>query len=330
MKKKIFLLLLLNNVVFSFPGGGRKITLKLPDGDTIGTYSGEMSNDVPNGQGRFTAKNDAGEIWTYEGEFKNGHFDGKGKITRKNGQCEVGTYKNDAIVPLKNAANNLFLSPETLIYNCVEITGKICSLPEYTDSGVIIQMNTDLVNNNKTVAVYINNKNFKATQNNYLTVTGIVCDKDTALSLFNKDLSIPAIIAKKHRILNYIDAVSPTKKDLIVNHTQTQLGYSVTVQKVEIAEAETRVYVKVENNGLDRFSLYSLSSKIIQNGKEYEENDNIELEYPDVQLELIKGISTSGIIVFPPISESDFTLILHGSSYEINETIAPYKFNISF
>jgi len=78
----------------------------------------------------------------------------------------------------------------------------------------------------------------------------------------------------------------------------------VTLQKVEFAEQETRVYLKVDNNGSDNFSVYSFNSKITQDGKQFGEQDNWEAEYPQIQTDLLVGNSTEGIIVFPTLEPS--------------------------
>ena len=73
----------------------------------------------------------------------------------------------------------------------------------------------------------------------------------------------------------------PTIKSVELSRvTQDQLGYSITVEKVEFAEKETRVYVTIQNNGSSNFSAYSFNSKIIQNGKQYEEARNYSADYP--------------------------------------------------
>ena len=50
----------------------------------------------------------------------------------------------------------------------------------------------------------------------------------------------PQLPQKEYKVIDYKDALAPTVKTIDVNQTQTQLGYSVTVQKIEYAEKETR------------------------------------------------------------------------------------------
>ena len=113
-----------------------------------------------------------------------------------------------------------------------------------------------------------------------------------------------------------------------VNETQTQYGYSVTLQKIELAEKETRVYLKVDNQGADTFNVYSFNAKITQAGKQFEEQYNWNTEYPKIQSNLLIGNSTEGIITFPNLNDSVFTVIIDASSDNWEEDIKPYTFNI--
>lgn len=77
----------------------------VPDEELIsvtreGSYSGDMINGIPNGQGTFITENDAGVKWTYTGEFKNGTFDGYGeKVWEDGSRVEAGTFINGVFTP---------------------------------------------------------------------------------------------------------------------------------------------------------------------------------------------------------------------------------------
>lgn len=85
-------------------------------GDRTGTYTGDLVDGLPDGVGKFVAKNLLGEVWTYEGEFVQGHFEDEGVTTWETGQIELGTYKNDETVPMsEEKAANLFNSPKECV-----------------------------------------------------------------------------------------------------------------------------------------------------------------------------------------------------------------------
>lgn len=330
MKKKGIIACLVCCLAFSLMGCSKKMTLNLSYGDRVGKYSGELSEDgIPNGKGKFVSTSENGEKWTYEGDFKDGHFDGEGKTTWENGQVEIGTYKDDVIVPLKgDETKSLYTTPENLKNHYVELIGTVFMAPEYMDDGVCVQMMSDIKNHDNNTVVYIHDKDFKVKQNDYLHVVGLVGGTVTGQNALGNAVSAPTITAKEYEIYSYKDAVAPALKTIEVNQTQSQLGYSVTVQQVEYAENETRVYLKVDNHGSDKFNVYSFYTKITQDGKQYSEQNNWEADYPAVQTDLLVGNSSEGVIVFPAINEGAFTLTVEGSSNNFWEDLKPYTFDI--
>lgn len=308
-------------------GCSKKITLNLAFGEKTGTYSGEMVNGVPDGKGKFTTTNSEGERWTYEGEFKNGHFEGEGKITWKSGQVEIGTYKDDKVVPLKgDEIKTLYTSTENFKGRCVEIIGKVFNSPEYVDGAVSLQMWADTENSDNNIIVYVADGDFKVKLDDYVKIVGIVGDVFKGKNAFGADVSAPTVKAKEYSVITYQEAVMPTISQMEINQTQTQFGYNVTLQKVEFAQKETRVFVKFENKGSAKFNLYSSNAKIIQNGKQYEEQSNWDADYPEIQTDLIVGTTTEGIIIFPAIEESSFKIILEASSDNYEERIKDFVF----
>lgn len=331
MKKRITALVICAVIMLSISACGTQITLNLSYGDRTGVYSGDMTNGVPNGAGKFTAENADGVGWTYEGQFANGHFEGEGKTTWKSGQVEIGTYKNDVIVPIEgDRLKSVWASPADYKHHCVQFVGKVFTSPEYSDTGVAVQLYTDIKNSDGNVIAYIYDPELKVEQGDYIKIKGLVSDVFDGENAFGATLSVPTVDAAEHEIMSYAEAVMPTKTELPVNQTQTQYGYSVTVEKIELADEETRVYVKVENNGTDKFSLYSFNCLLVQNSKQYEEQSNWDADYPEIQTDLLVGNTTEGVIAFPAVSEGDFSLILDAYSENWDEEIEPFTFSISY
>lgn len=92
----------------------QEITISLKDygdGSVIehtrtGLYTGTLINGIPEGEGYFEARNDAGDAWYYKGEFKNGTFNGQGEFRYINlegweNYSETGTYTDGLFTPTK-------------------------------------------------------------------------------------------------------------------------------------------------------------------------------------------------------------------------------------
>lgn len=132
-------------------------------------------------------------------------------------------------------------------------------------------------------------------------------------------------------MVTYQEACAPTLYTATVQTAaQTQCGYTVSVDSVELAEKETRVAVTVTNNGAAAFSIYDSSAKIVQNGKQFEREYNSYADYPELQSDLMVGASTTGIITFPVLEKADFDITLTGSSDDWDESIAPFTFHCTF
>lgn len=322
----VFVMLLFVSILAAC--GGKEITLHLSYGDRTGKYSGDMTDGVPNGQGKFTAKNEEGVEWTYEGSFVNGHFQGEGKTTWKSGQVEIGTYEDDVIVPLKDEQLRTFYSnTEEFLHHCVELVGQVFTSPENDENGVAVQFYTDIENHDKNTIVYIPATDFEVKQGDYIHIIGLVDSEVDGVNILGGGITAPLVIAREYEVISYIDAVSPTKETIDVNKTLSQYDYSITVEKVELAEKETRVYISIQNSGTDVFHMYSFNAVLSQNGKQLSEEYNYEADYPAFESDLHVGNSTEGIITFPPIENQPFTLILDAGSDNFNERIKPFEFS---
>lgn len=333
MKKRLALVILVLGMMATLVGcrkEGEEVTLELSFGSRTGMYTGDMVDGVPNGYGKFTTENDADESWTYEGEFKDGHFEGEGKITWDSGQVEIGTYKNDVIVPMKgDEIKSLFTTPEDFKYHHVELIGRVFAAPEYGDGVASLQMWADYVNSENNIMVYIVDDAVDVNVDDYVHVVGIVGDVVTGVNAFGAELTVPAVTAFEYEVLSYKDAVAPTLQEYEIGQSQTQYGYAITVEKIEFAESETRVYVKVDNRGSAIFNLYSFGTIVTQNGKQYGTQDNLEADYPEIQSNLYPGVTTEGVIVFPPMEQQGFQIIFDACSNDYSEEFEPYVLDIT-
>ena len=319
-------------LVLSLSACGKEIVLNLSYGERSGIYAGDLNEEgLPHGMGKFTSQNSEGEKWTYEGEFKNGHFDGVGKTTWATGTKEIGTYRDDVIVPLSGEElNNVYGDPEEYKDYYISVVGKVFTEPEYLEDSVGFQIWADSENSEKNTFVTVFDPEFKVKTDDYVRIIGKVGGAFSGENAFGGVITAPIIHATEYEIISYKDAVMPTLKEITVNQTQTQYGYSVTVEKVELAEKETRVYLKIDNRGSDKFTLYTFDAKISQNGKQYEEQDNWDAEYPEIQSDILVGNSTSGVIAFPAIEEGAFVIEMEASSDNWDEKIVPYRFTLAF
>jgi hypothetical protein len=122
------------------------------------------------------------------------------------------------------------------------------------------------------------------------------------------------------RVVDATAAASPAIRTLSRRQI-AQAGITITVQKVEFAEDETRVFVAVKNGSSAEFSLYSSSGKAVEGGRQYESTFS-STEYPELSSDLVPGAFTSGVIVFPKMRpKGGLDVYLEGSSedYDVGD-----------
>ena len=224
--------------------------------------------------------------------------------------------------------DELYTNPDKFKGKYVKISGQVFSEPERDGEDIYFQMwrEPDKAEGNTIVKCKTDQK---LRSEDYVIVDGEVSGSFEGENMVGGKITAPQITATSVEVSDYKTAIAPTIKEVVVDETQEQYGYAVTVQKIEFAENETRVYVAVTNNGSDTFSCYSFNSKIIQEGNQISSEDNYYSDYPSIESELLKGASTEGIITFPALNpEAEFELYIEGYSDNWEEQIEKYVYTI--
>lgn len=232
--------------------------------------------------------------------------------------------------PLSDAEmKELYTDPDKFKGRTVTLTGKVFSDPEQDENGVYFQIFSDPKNSTGNTIVGYHDKSLEVESDDYVRITGTIEGKFSGTNAFGGSILAAKVSATKVEKISYMDAVSPALKTLTSeNTTMTQHGYTVSVTKIEFAETETRFYVTVKNEGKDKFNLYSFNAKIVQDGKQYEEQANYSADYPDVQTGLLPGTTTEGIIAFPKLEQKNLQIVLEARSENYHEDFEPYTFDI--
>lgn len=326
--KKIIICLSVILLLVGCSAKNNEITLSLSFGKRVGKYEGETNADgVPNGVGRFTTTNENGEVWYYEGSFVNGHFEGEGIMGwEEENQKEIGVWKNDEILPMKEEElKSLFSKPEDYEYHCISKAGKIGHVIEEGYGYKAVVVYTDVDNYDDDMIVVLYGEDINVDVGDYIKYTGIVMSSRQVKSFgyLNYRLGVRTTSWSES---NYIDCVRPTLDTIDINQTQEQFGYVINIEKMEFADKESRLYLSIENNGSDKFSVYDFNVVISQNNKQYDGIYNYDAEYPKIQSELLVGNKTEGIIAYEPLSNDLFTITIDAYSENWDEHLEPFVF----
>lgn len=196
-------------------------------------------------------------------------------------------------------------------------TGMIFNVEE-TEDAYFIQAYQDFDNANHNTTIEYGNKDIKFEQGDFIKVDGVIEGTMTYENIYGDEMVALCVEADTIEVTSYLDAALPTIKTIEVGETIEKDGYSLTLDKVEIADAETRCYYTLVNNGSNNFSLSTYTSVITQDSSQA--NYMISGAYffdPEpidaLTFELRPGVETSGYIAYDSIStDGDFTIYLDG------------------
>lgn len=212
----------------------------------------------------------------------------------------------------------------------VEYTAQIFTKPERDEDGTYIQAYADPANYEQNTIIFIADPDLAVESEDYIKVKGIVRDQFEGENLVGGSVAAPMIEASTVEVVDYITAVSPTRETVEVGQEIDQQGYLVALQKIELAENQTRVYVKISNNTDDSISYFSHSTKLIVENQQLEPEYTYESGLPEVQSDILTGVESEGVITFPAIDPETTSLTFHSEGYSDNWEleIDPFVFEV--
>ena len=197
----------------------------------------------------------------------------------------------------------------------VEFTAQVFVEPERDDTTVYLQVYAKPEDYEQNVIVYFEESDFNIKTDDYVKISGIVEDEFEGENLMGGTIIAPLIKATSVEVVDYITAVAPTLKEVIVDETITQHGMEVTLQKIEFAENETRAYVKVKNNtdGTVYFSEYD--AKLLTGSSQFETEYIYESGLPEIPYDILAGVEAEGVLMFPELDLETDSITLHAEGY---------------
>ena len=164
----------------------------------------------------------------------------------------------------------------------VTITGQIFNNPERDASLVVFQIFTDPEKSDGNTVVASRDAGLKVDKSQYVRVAGIVRGKFDGSNAFGGKVTAPIIDASKVEILSRADVLAPAFEVIQIDRTVTQHGLEVTLEKIELAQTETRAYVRVKNTTQTKANAYDYQAVIVQDGKQLKRKTAFNSGYPEI------------------------------------------------
>ena len=212
----------------------------------------------------------------------------------------------------------------------VEFTGQVFVEPERDEDGIYLQVFENPQKSENNAIVSFDDTNIDVETEDYVQISGIVMDEFEGENLMGGTITAPMVEASSIEVVDYITAVSPTIQTIEVDEVVEQHGMEVQLQKIELAENQTRVYVKVANNTDDVVYFDTYSAKLVTGSNQFEVEDNFESGLPEIQYDILAGVESEGVLTFPAIDENTDALTLHaeGHSDDYELDFKPFVFEI--
>lgn len=208
----------------------------------------------------------------------------------------------------------------------VEIVGRVFGEVEKDGSGTYFQMFASPKNSEwNTIVMYSGDAAIAS--DDFVRVIGECDGAFKGENAFGAEVTAVKVVAKSVEKVDATAAGAPPTKTVKVGTSADQHGLVVTIDKVEFTSDDTRVYVTVKNGTKDKASFYSFNAKAVQGSTQSDAESFT--DYPEVQSELLPGISSSGVIAFGPLEESQpVKFYFEGQSDNWDLDFKPYQFTI--
>lgn len=231
----------------------------------------------------------------------------------------------------KEELQQMYTDPDKFKGYEVDIYAKIFANVERDDKGTYIQAFEDPKNSTNNTIISIKDPNLDVKDGDIIHVIGTVYKKFEGTNAFGAKITAPSIIASKIEKTDYATAFSPAIKTINLNSEQNQNGYVIKINRVELAEQETRVYLTVTNKmSNEKINFYTFNTKIVQGGKQLGEQTDYDANYPQMESDILPGVSEDGVIAFAPVDPNgeNLKISLEGSCDNYEITINPFTFQV--
>jgi hypothetical protein len=186
----------------------------------------------------------------------------------------------------------------------VDIVGRLLQDPVRRDDGAYWQMYADPKNYDWNSAVQYVDPSIPVGAGDFVHVTGTVKGALEGENSFGENVTLVDILAETAEVVDVMAAASPAEHVALIDASIDQHGLVITLERVEYAADETRVFLNVKNGSTETASLYELQlATAVQGGNIYD-TEALWDYYPTVEWELQPGTDSSGVIVFPPLDPS--------------------------
>ena len=206
---------------------------------------------------------------------------------------------------------------EAYIGSDVDIRGKVAQILQASDTESQFAIDTEegITFGERTLVVVGTNP--KLTEEQWVRVRGVLHSYWNTENLMGAELRMPVVAAHSVSAITRAEAF-PSIRTVPVDQSITRHGLTITLQKLEIAASETRLYIHAKNNSPNKASLYAYDAVLVQGTQQIVRKDVFGQDAEEPHTTLVSGTETQGILLFERVSpdSSPVRLIWEGPRTE--------------
>jgi hypothetical protein len=222
----------------------------------------------------------------------------------------------------------LATSPDRFEGASVDIVGRVFAEVERQGDVLAFQMWADPAERQWNTVVGVRS-DIALAADDFVHVVGEVRGKFEGKNAFGATVEAVQVAARTVEKVDGLAAAPPAVREVALKVTQNQHGLVVTIDKVQYAAAETRVFVTVTNNTPQKASFYDFNAKATQGSQQFDVKTTYGNGYPEVQSELLPRVTSSGVVMFPAMNpRTTARLVLEARTDDYRVDFADYVFNV--
>jgi len=223
-------------------------------------------------------------------------------------------YRNVSKEEIKQSAienleyEELFRNNDEYVGKIVHFVGKVIQIQEGSGNSYVMRADvTEKEHGFWEDDVFLDYQGERILEDEIVEFWGEVKGVRKYTTVLKASRSIPEVAVLYLEVLkDYIGGGTATvKKTVEVGETDTQHGFSVALDKIELTDKQTRFWFTVKNNSKYKMSFYTYSAKLVQGSKQFEKESVFEQEQEqELPSEFLPNVEAKGVMVFPAINET--------------------------
>lgn len=209
----------------------------------------------------------------------------------------------------------------------IDIVGKVFGEAESDGDGVSWQMFGDPHKSRFDIVVLYSDPGFTVKRDDYVHVVGTVDGETKGKDAVGGPVIAAKVTASAAEVVNALAAAQAAIKTITPNAAKDQHGLVITLEKVEFAAEETRVFISVVNGTKNKASFFTFDTKAVQGSTQYE-SEAAPSNYPEVQSELLPGDKSSGVVIFAKMDPASALRLIFEAQDDSQMEFTPYEFEV--